>query len=80
MLVSTAPLRAATTSMPRAVSRPAGLTVEAKWKVRFERRELGESKRRFLDVTHERTSWSSKEIALELAFVQPRSALSVIIT
>jgi len=33
MLASTAPLRTASSSMPRAVARPAGLTVEAKWKV-----------------------------------------------
>jgi len=34
MLASTAPLRASTSSMPRAAARPSGLTVEAKWKVR----------------------------------------------
>ena len=55
MLASTAPLRAAPSSMPRAVARPAGLTVEAKWKVRPLKFEEGGAKRKiWAPRTHEK--------------------------
>lgn len=76
MLASTAPLRAATTSMPRAVSRPAGLTVEAKWKVRLrELREegFGETQRKIFGATQERRSHRrrGKDRALARARIHP---------
>lgn len=94
MLASTAPLRAAPSSMPRAVARPAGLTVEAKWKVRpleFEEGKRGKTgqatharrrrrRRRRKSKKRSRALWRAWSLELHLLLQRHESRAQMLVS